>query len=589
MTAVRRFTRLWRWGCAGCRSSTSRAVINRSRTRTALSAWFRTGRFTRFPDCATRSPQQVIDSRPARTRRSLEGLLSRLNGMFAFALHDERGDRVYLVRDRLGIKPLLYTIRDGVLYFGSALSALFASGAVPVVPDPIGVRLYLHLQFIPTPFTAISGVKKVPPASYLAVENGRIRGPVRYWNMPVESAMPRSLDDWADELHDLLRDAVRVHLVSDVEVGIFLSGGIDSSAVLGLMSGFTDQPVKAFSIGFEDRAGLDETPFARLAADRFGAELHHTHFTASHVLELARDVVEHMDEPNGDPACLPTFMLARNARKHVKVVLSGEGADELFAGYGYYKRVGSPVDRVKQLARDALIRFSRADRQRRAAFRLPKTFRNRSPLSGYPYAFTPDVIERLRPDLPAGFMPDIHDTTARIERSHLPANGKLDALGKALRVDNGCFLPDDLLMTVDRMTMAHSLEARVPFLDFRVVELAMRMPSEVKIRGQRDKAVLRSAFGTLLGDTIAGREKHGFSLPMGDWLSAELRPLVENSFGGKGPERCPWISADGVRAVVNAHFSGRSRFEREIWMLYVLTAWFSEAESGHSKTAASSS
>jgi asparagine synthase (glutamine-hydrolysing) len=506
----------------------------------------------------------------------LEGLLSRLNGMFAFALHDERSDRVYLVRDRLGIKPLLYTIRDGVLYFGSALSALFASGVVPVEPDPIGVRLYLQLQFIPGPFTAINGVKKLPPASYLAIENGHIRGPIGYWNFPGESTTPRSLDDWADELRDLLRDAVRIHLVSDVEVGVFLSGGIDSSTALGLMSEFADHPVKAFSIGFGERAGFDETSFARMAADRFGAELYHTHFTASYVLELVRDVVRHIDEPIGDPACLPTYLLARDARKHVKVVLSGEGADELFAGYGYYKRLGSAWNQFKQIVRNTMIRISRASQTQTPALRLPKTFKNRSPLSGYPYAFSSGVIEQLLPDLPAGFMADIHDTTARLERARLPQDGKLDALGRALRVDSQCFLPDDLLMKVDRMTMAHSLEARVPFLDYRVVELAMRMPSSVKIRNHRSKTVLRTAFDNLLGDTIAGREKHGFALPMHDWLATELRPLIEDGLGPRGLAGCPWLSSDAVRAVLNAHFAGHSRFEREIWMLYVLTSWFSE-------------
>jgi asparagine synthase (glutamine-hydrolysing) len=508
----------------------------------------------------------------------LDGLLSRLNGMFAFALHDERSSCVYLVRDRLGIKPLLYTIREGVLYFGSAISALVATGMIPVDPDPIGVRLYLQHQFIPSPFTAINGVKKLPAASYLAVERGQIRGPVGYWNIPGEGTATKNFDEWTDELRDLVTDAVRTHLVSDVEVGVFLSGGVDSSTALGLMSRFTDRPVSAFSIGFEKRAGFDETEFIKIAAERFGAKLYHTYFTAAHVLDLARDVVGHLDEPLGDPACLPTFLLARDARKHVKVVLSGEGADELFAGYGYYERMGSVWNRFKQIARDRLDPEFRSSGKRAdpALKRLGKGFKHRSLLSGYPYAFSPGAIEQLLSGLPAGYMRDIHDTTVQLEKSLLPKQGKLDALGRALRVDSQCYLPDDLLMKVDRMTMAHSLEARVPFLDYRVVELAMRMPSSVKIKNGRNKAVLRSAFGDLIGDTLSGRSKHGFALPMHDWLSTELRPLIDDRLGPGGLSECPWLSSGSVRAVLDAHYSGRARLEREIWMLYVLVSWFSE-------------
>ncbi|UCH84544.1 MAG: asparagine synthase (glutamine-hydrolyzing) [Candidatus Latescibacterota bacterium] len=502
----------------------------------------------------------------------LEGLLAQLNGMYAFALQDERSDSVYLVRDRLGIKPLLYSIRDGVLYFGSGLAALFASGMIPAAPDPIGVRLYLQLQFIPGPFTAVSGVKKLRPASYLAVENGRVRGPIEYWGIPGEDEAPKHFDDWVEELRELLTDAVRSHLVSDVEVGLFLSGGVDSSTALGLMSKYAEQPVSAFSIGFEERAGFDETHFVRIAAERFGAKLYHTYFTPSHVFDLAQDVVAHIDEPLGDPACLPTFLLASEARRHVKVVLSGEGADELFAGYGYYQRVGSVSHRLKQILRNGLDRGFRSSRARG----LAKRFKHRSLISGYPYALSPGVIEHLLPDLPSGLMSDIHDTTLQLEQSLLPAHGKISALGRALRVDGRCYLPDDLLMKVDRMTMAHSLEARVPFLDYRIVELAMRMPSSAKIKNGRNKAVLRSAFADLIGDAIAERDKHGFALPMHDWITNQLRPLINDRLTPHGLRDCPWLASDTVSVLLDAHYSGRSRFEREIWMLYVLVSWFSQ-------------
>jgi len=497
----------------------------------------------------------------------LEGLLERLNGMFAFAIQDDREGAVYLARDRLGIKPLLYGKFDDWLVFGSSPSALVASGLVPPEPDPLGLRLYLHNQFIPGPYSAIAGVEKLPPAHYVRITGGRVSEPIRYWSLPPESRQTQPPEQWAERLGPLLADAVRCHMVSDVEVGLFLSGGLDSSGILALMAKHGKGPVKAFSIGFEDAKVYDESPYARHAAERFGAELHHTVFTAEHVLELAAQLVTHIEEPLGDAACLPTFLLSREASRQVKVVLSGEGADELFAGYGYYRDVpprdpngrSAVVSLLRTLFRPGLAH----------GFRRSTEFGRRSPISGFPYAMSAAVADELLAALPLdGGAQRIAAEIERLERSWL-APRPSSPLTQALSVDAGGWLADDLLMKLDRTTMAHSLEARVPFLDYRIAELAFSMPADVKLRAGRGKAVLRDALGVHLGNDLAGRGKHGFDLPMHEWLRGPLRSLVTDTLHAG----TAWISHTAGDELLDAHMAGRN-LERPLWTLFVLSAWF---------------
>jgi asparagine synthase (glutamine-hydrolysing) len=493
----------------------------------------------------------------------LEGLLSRLNGMFAFALYDEPNARTLLVRDRLGIKPLLFAERDGLFVFGSTMSAVAESGVIPMEPDGTGIRLYLHNQFIPGEHTAIAGVRKLPPASFMEIQGGRVAPPVSYWSLPEAEDHTRTMEDWKRELEGLLDDAVRTHMVSDVEVGIFLSGGVDSTIALGLMSRHADRPVRAFSIGFGGHI-FDESEFAREAARRFGAEFHHTEFTAAHVEELALDVIAGLEEPLGDPACIPTFYLAREAAKDLKVVLSGEGADELFAGYNYHRHFHSPWARFAEWVRHNLLR--RLD---------PRDRTYSSPVTAYPYAMRPETIEALIPGLPGARGEQV---TTELE-SAWAGGAKGSPLSRALHVDTRGWLPDDLLVKLDRMTMAHGLEARVPFLDYRVVELAMRMPSWAKRKRKRDKVVLRSTFENLIGERIATRDKHGFSLPLAQWFRGDLRPLVEGILGQTAQAATPWIDEAEVRSLLDGHMRGQADFSRQLWILLVLIRWFERMQS----------
>jgi len=238
----------------------------------------------------------------------IEGLLERLNGMFAFALHDQRRDIVFIARDRMGIKPLLYSIRKGQLYFASSIRALLMTGRIPVDPDPAGIRLYLYNQFIPAPYTVLAGVKKLPPAAYMTISGGRLEEPRRYWRAEDQEGRVTERD-WHGELCTLFEDAVRCHMISDVEVGVFLSGGLDSSLVLSYMSEMSPHRVKAFSVSVRHDNVYDESQYARLAAERFGAELIEIPFTSADAVDAASRYIEHLDEPIADPAQLPAFVL----------------------------------------------------------------------------------------------------------------------------------------------------------------------------------------------------------------------------------------------------------------------------------------
>ena len=512
----------------------------------------------------------------------IEGLLGRLDGMYAFALHDSRRDRVYLARDRVGIKPLLYAVRNGQLYFSSSLSSLRASGRIAIDPDPVGVRLYLHNQFVPTPHSIAAGVLKLPAASFIAVERGILRSPRAYWHPPSRHGAGK-VQDWAEELRGALADSVARHLVADVEVGLFLSGGLDSSIVLALMADRSPRPVAAFSIGFEDGGGHDETPFARHAAQRFGAELHSHPFGVKDAVAAATEFVSHVDEPLADPACLPTFALSARAARRLKVVLSGEGADELFGGYAYYDRFTTPRGRMRR--RLEPIRRTLCNLRCRADLVERMTrYQARSSSSAYPFAFSSEATDRLLAGLPAPR--GTASIQARLE-SRWGKGAPADGLSRALQTDFHGWLENDLMVKVDRMAMANSLEVRVPFLDHRVVELAGRMPPSLKRRGRIGKWILRETFGDRLGASLRDRAKHGFSLPLDRWLREDLRPLVEEALDLR-PDSTPWLDGDLVAAIARAHLEDGAPLGRPLWLLIVLIRWFAQIREGGSASLPSS-
>jgi len=458
-----------------------------------------------------------------------DDFVRRLDGMYGFALWDEPRRRLVIGRDRLGIKPIYYTTRGGVFAFSSELKALLELPGPAATVDRVALTEYLTLGYVPAPHALVSGIHKLPPASVMIHENGRseIR---RYWQLPEGSDESMTEEDWCNAVLTGLEKAVVEQLVSDVPLGAFLSGGIDSSSVVALMAKHTTQPVKTYSIGFAGDSGgqyYNELPYARQVAQLFRTD-HHEIVVKPDVSALLPRLIWHLDEPVADAAFVTTFLVSEFARRDVTVILSGVGGDELFGGYRRYlgEHYGRLYERIPRVIRHGLLvplaRRLPSDRHSRLLdlSRLAKGFILSSELSfeqryrSYVQLF--DAAERdsllLEPQAPR------RDSLDRaFEAAHAG-----DALRRLMEVDLETQLPDDLLLLTDKMTMATSLECRVPFLDHRLVELSARMPARFKIRGRRLKHVLKKALARVLPDEILHRPKRGFGAPMGAWLKNEL-------------------------------------------------------------------
>jgi len=505
--------------------------------------------------------------------------IHRLNGMFAFALWDERRRRLVVGRDRLGIKPI-YIYRDARrLAFASEAKALLTLPGIPTEIDPAALHSYLNLGYVAAPLSIFRGIGKLPPASMLIVESGRV-DEHRYWRIP--AAIDRSLgeDELVERVRARLDESVRMQMVSDVPIGAFLSGGIDSSTVVGLMAAHSDQPIRTYAIGFKGTAADDyynELPYARRVADLFHTE-HHEIVVRPDVVALLPRLLWHMDEPISDTAFITTYLVSQFARRDVTVILSGVGGDELFGGYRRYlgNHYQSYFDRLPGWARRAASAVGeRLPSDRHTPLlnlsRLAKGFLESAGSSfeeryrSYVQVFPAEEVQRLlRRDGTA--RPD------RIAEAFRNAGGG-DALNRMLAVDAETQLPDDLLMLTDKMSMAVSLECRVPLLDHELVELAANMPEEVKIRGGRLKHVLKEAVTNLLPRDILERKKRGFGTPMGAWLKDDLAPLVrgllsESVVRGRGLFHYPT-----VQELIASHEANRIDGTDRLLALLNLEIW----------------
>jgi asparagine synthase (glutamine-hydrolysing) len=463
-----------------------------------------------------------------------DAFVSRLNGMFAFALWDARRARLIIGRDRLGIKPIYLWQNARRLAFASEAKALLTLPGVSAGIDPQALQSYLALGYVPAPQSIFRGIRKLPPASMLVIED-RTFEERRYWRVPCRVDRPPSAEDWIERVREQVRDSVRMQMVSDVPIGAFLSGGIDSSAVVAHMSEVSDAPIKTYSIGFGGGGAetfYNELPYARRVAELFGTE-HHEIIVRPDVVAMLPRLLWHLDEPIADTAFITTYLVSEFARRDVTVILSGVGGDELFGGYrrylgnhyqSYFERLPLPVRR----AASALSGVLPSDRHSPLlnAMRLAKGFLASASLPfeeryrSYIQCFSDDVAAELLSEQQASE----YDPLADVFRI---AEGD-DDLNRMLRVDAETQLPDDLLLLTDRMSMAVSLECRVPLLDHELVELAAGIPEDIKIRGGRLKHVLKAALADLLPQDVLDRKKRGFGTPMGAWLKGELAPLVRD-------------------------------------------------------------
>lgn len=505
--------------------------------------------------------------------------LTELWGMFALALWDSRAKRLLLARDRLGKKPLVYALDDKRLLFASELKALLADPSVGREVDPAAVDHYLAYQYIPSPLTIFKSIRKLPPAHYLVYEQGNVRT-VRYWDLAYGAKLNRgSLDEYKEQFLDLFQDAVRLRLQSDVPFGAFLSGGIDSSLVVALMSKAMTQPVKTFSIGFEQE-GYDELPYARMIAGQFKTE-HHERVVRPDVVDILPRLVWQYNEPFADSSAIPAYCLAQMTREHVTVALNGDGGDESFAGYDRYREAqrrslrgllpGPACDSLR-----ALISLLPDGAYRSLAGRLKRYLRY---VTDRPEERYIQGLCRFDNLLKAEMYTEEflraagdRDAAALIRNLYAAADGPT-FIDRTLYVDVMSYLPEDLLVKVDIASMAHSLEARSPFLDHRVVEFAARLPAEFKLHGSTTKYFLRKILKGLLPDDILQRPKMGFAVPLGPWLRRELREMACDVLLDSTASQRGYFRPAAIRKLLDEHVAGRHDHASRLWSLLWLELW----------------
>ena len=498
--------------------------------------------------------------------------VTRLRGMFAFALWDRTRKRMVLARDRLGKKPLYWSHRHGRLTFASELKALLADRDFDKTMDPRALADYLSFLCVVGPRTIFAHVQKLQPGHLLVVERGHVRVS-QYWDVNPDRVDPRPRRDLQEILFQTLDDAVACRLESEVPLGAFLSGGVDSSAVVALMSRHSDR-VRTANIGF-DVPELDESDYAERVARRFRTQ-HRTErvrVDAASEDELER-LVWHLDEPFADASAIPTHRVSGIARKSVTVALSGDGGDEVFAGYDRYQ-TDLLLDRVRRflpttLQRDLLPGLAAAlprGRWRTAADDLSRDART-AHFRSVSYFRDPEKRALYTPEL-AALLGD-YDSQSVLD-AHADRVHTQDPLARIGYVDLKTYLPDRMLMKVDKMSMLHSLEVRSPFLDHHVVEFGFRLPSDLKVRDGQGKWLLKKAFEPYLPDDILYRRKRGFDVPLAAWLRGPLAEPLESALESLGKRG--WLAAAPMRRLFEAHHSGAEDRANELWILYMLELW----------------
>ena len=503
-----------------------------------------------------------------------------LRGMFAFAIWDVKRQRLFVARDRVGIKPLYFCETREAFYFASEMKAILADAAVPRKINPAGIRNFLTFHYVPGTETLFQDIHKLPSGHYLTVEQGRVTQR-QYWDLRfTRDRWSMSFDAATEELHSLLGQTVRDHMIADVPVGILSSGGVDSSAIMNFAVQATEKKIKTFTVGFDGDQVVDERPYAQLTAKRFGTEHYETSISADDFWNFLPSYVWHMEEPVCEPPAVALYYISKFAREQVKVLLSGEGGDEAFAGYPNYPNM-LQLDRIRA-ATGPLARAVGAgaglagkifDREkwRRYGSALGRPlatqyFSRTSGPTGFFNArarsfFTPDFLARTATVSPAGYVGNL---TAAVKDESL--------LNQMLYVDSKTWLPDDLLVKADKITMANSLELRVPLLDHVVLEFAASLPAEFKVRGRETKRILKATFAKVLPPEIINRKKAGFPVPYESWLRKELREKIEEVLLS---ERClgrGYFEPVEVRRLVAAN-AASGGFAKEIFCLLVLELW----------------
>jgi len=518
--------------------------------------------------------------------------VEKFNGMFGFCLWDKNQHLLFLARDRIGVKPLHYTQVNSQFIFGSEIKSILVHPDVKREVDLLSLSKYLTFEYIPAPNTIFKGIKKLLPGYLMTVNlDGQVKIE-QYWDVRFRHAEKiRSEEEYCEELLALLTASVKRRLISDVPLGVFLSGGIDSSTITALMSELAPGHVKTFSIGFEDQS-FDESKYARQVARYFATSHYEDILSPNKMLELVPAIADVLDEPLGDASIIPTYLLSQFTRKHVTVALGGDGGDELFAGYPTYQahRLAHFYEKIPYSIRQKLIE--------KAIMRLPVStanisfdFQAKKFISGIPYS--PEVRHYIwlgsfpPPEKKVLLSTEICDILKGSDsfediHTYLAKNDCLCLLDKLLYLDMKFYLQEDILAKVDRASMANSLEVRVPFLDYTFVEFVAKLPPQLKLKGLTTKYIFKKAVKDLLPKGIAGRKKKGFGIPIARWFKNELKGFVLDVFAEDKINREGYFHYAYIKRLLDEHFEGKKDNRKQLWTLLVFELWYDKFMRGES-------
>ncbi|HLZ56608.1 MAG TPA: asparagine synthase (glutamine-hydrolyzing) [Ktedonosporobacter sp.] len=515
--------------------------------------------------------------------------VQRFIGMFAFAIWDRRKRSIFIARDRMGEKPLYYWSDGTHFAFSSEVKALLT---LPMIPRQLNLRAlqsYLSYEYVPAPESIFTGIQKLPAGHYLEIHlDGSDQGrqtadwrPHQYWDVRFQTSETpgRSVDDYAHELRELLRQAVKRCLISDVPLGLFLSGGLDSSSLLALATEVSTQQPKTFSIGFEEKT-FSELDYAQIVAHHFDSE-HHVEILKPEANDLIQTVANFLDEPFADASALPTYLVSRMARQHVTVALSGDAGDELFAGYDWYraqKFASSTIDHLPGAMRHQLSTLATRippSAQKKGLRNVTRRFLEVATLppalqhSRWQAFWRDDALDQLLTIPEDERIPAIDPRILTI----LANSGSDDPLDQQQYLDLKRYLPDDILFKVDRMSMAVSLETRGPLMDYTLVEFAARIPPSLRLHGLTTKYLFRRAMGDILPEKILGRRKLGFNIPYKNWLRNELSDLLRDSLSPQRLREQGIFQPQYVQTMIDEHLSGVRDHAHKLWQLLIFQLW----------------
>jgi asparagine synthase (glutamine-hydrolysing) len=502
----------------------------------------------------------------------------RFNGMFAFALWDSRKRELFLARDHLGIKPLYYVEIGSRLLFASEIKSLLQDTACPREVDLEALAELFTFRYVPSPKTLFRGIFKLPPAHWMMVSQAGLRQE-RFWDW-----VPRERESWSEgelveEYQALLADAVRLQLRSDVPLGLFLSSGVDSGVLLAIMASNSSRPVQSFTIGFEDGAKTNEVDDARALAHRFGSVHDFQMLTPEDYVNYYERYMSDLEEPVGNETAAAFYFVARLAQKNVKVVLTGQGADEPWAGYDRYKGVkwSALYSRMPRVAANGLASLvarmpGRMERLKRGVTSLSEPDMLTRFAKVYSF-FSADMKDQLyKGSLKGSFLADAYGTRYALKRLQQDVQD-FDPLTQMLYIDTRANLPDDLLMVADKTSMANSLESRVPFLDYRLIEFIESLPPGLKLKGVNGKYLHKKAIEKWLPKKIVYRKKKGFANPIEHWFRVKMRPFVEECLLSKDSSIASYFDQDYMRRILELDREGRQQYRRHIYLLVSLELW----------------